>query len=107
MFGQAKDKRVIVVGGGQQDGPSTGNGRAISVVFARLGANVVVVDRDLARAEATVAQIEKEGYRAHAFAADVGKSADCARLVEQAQFNPFAGLGEHGEVGTPPVPRRT
>lgn len=80
---QAKDKRVVVVGGGQQDGPSIGNGRAIAVLFARQGARVFVVDRDLERAKATVAQIEQEGGRADAFAADVSQSADCARLVER------------------------
>jgi NAD(P)-dependent dehydrogenase (short-subunit alcohol dehydrogenase family) len=80
---QVKDKRVVVVGGGQRDGLTIGNGRAIAVLFARQGANVFVVDRDLKRAEATVAQIEQEGGRAAAYAADVSKTADCERIVEQ------------------------
>ncbi len=82
MTGRAKDKRVVVVGGGQRDGATIGNGRAIAVLFARHGAKVFVVDRDLERAAATAAQIEQEGGHGHAFAADVGKSADCERIVE-------------------------
>jgi NAD(P)-dependent dehydrogenase (short-subunit alcohol dehydrogenase family) len=81
---QVKGKRVVVVGGGQQDGASIGNGRAIAVMFARNGGNVLVVDRDLARAQATVAQIAQEGFHAHALAADVSKSKDCARIIDEA-----------------------
>src|SRR4051812_44029846 len=55
-------RRVLIVGGGQQDigEPDTpiGNGRAISVLFAREGAAVAVADRDRASAGATVAMIE-------------------------------------------------
>jgi NAD(P)-dependent dehydrogenase (short-subunit alcohol dehydrogenase family) len=84
MFGQANGKRVVVAGGGQQDGPVIGNGRAMAVLFARYGADVLVVDRELDRAQATVAQIAEEGKKAHAVAADVSVSEDCKRIISHA-----------------------
>jgi NAD(P)-dependent dehydrogenase (short-subunit alcohol dehydrogenase family) len=45
---------------------------------------VLCVDADLARAEQTVAEIEKEKGTAHAFAADVTRAADCKAMVEAA-----------------------
>jgi hypothetical protein len=57
-------KRIIVVGGGQaindfDPNPPVGNGRAISVLLAREGATVAVVDRSLLAAQATVDLIEQ------------------------------------------------
>ena len=59
-----KGKTAIVVGAGQQPGSTIGNGRAIAVLFAREGADVLCVDRDLARAEETVALIVAEAASA-------------------------------------------
>lgn len=81
---RADDKRVIVIGGGQRDGETIGNGRAVAVLFARSGAQVLVVDRLLDRAAATVAQIESEGGRAHAFAADVAKAGAARAIIDHA-----------------------
>lgn len=72
---------ALVVGGGQTPGETIGNGRAISVRFAQEGASVVVVDRILARAEGTVAQILDAGGAAIAVQGDVTSSADCAAMV--------------------------
>ena len=47
-------KVAVVVGAGQAPGEGVGNGRATALTFAREGATVVCVDRDLAAAEATV-----------------------------------------------------
>lgn len=66
-----KDKVAIVVGAGQTPGENIGNGRATAVLFAREGAKVWVVDRDLASAEATVAMIAKDGGEAAAAGADI------------------------------------
>ena len=64
-------KVVIVMGAGQTPGPTVGNGRACALLFAREGARVVAVDKDLASAEETVQLIHDEGGESVAFEADV------------------------------------
>jgi len=54
-----ENKIAIVVGGGQQPGETVGNGRAICLAFAKAGASVAVVDKELAFAEDTVRMIEQ------------------------------------------------
>ena len=76
------DKVIVVVGGGQQPGPGMGNGRAISLLAARHGAEVVVVDRNLAAADETVALITAEGGKAYSVAADVAEKADCQGIFD-------------------------
>ena len=49
-----KNKVAMVVGAGQTPGPTMGNGRATAVLFAREGAKVLAVDRDLDSANETV-----------------------------------------------------
>lgn len=78
-------KKAVVVGAGQTPGETLGNGRAISLLFAREGAQVLCVDRDLARAEETVALVQAEGGKAQAFAANIAKAADCEAMVEAAK----------------------
>ncbi len=56
-----KDKAGIVVGAGQTQGETIGNGRAAALLFAREGAKVLLVDRDLASAEETAALTRQEG----------------------------------------------
>jgi NAD(P)-dependent dehydrogenase (short-subunit alcohol dehydrogenase family) len=51
------NKRAIIIGAGQTPGDTIGNGRAIATVFAREGAKVLCVDRDLTRAESAAAEI--------------------------------------------------
>lgn len=86
--GRLKGCRVLVVGGGQMDigEPDTpiGNGRAMSVLFAREGAGVAVADRDETGAKATAGLIAKEGGNACVIVADVTKEADIARMVDEA-----------------------
>ena len=48
-----KNKVAMVVGAGQTPGPTMGNGRATAVLFAREGAKVLAVDRDLESANET------------------------------------------------------
>jgi NAD(P)-dependent dehydrogenase (short-subunit alcohol dehydrogenase family) len=76
-------KVAIVTGGGAQ-GDGIGNGRAASILLARAGANVLVVDRDLALAERTVAMIVGEGGNAVAASYDVTESVQCAAMVDDA-----------------------
>lgn len=66
-----KSKVAIIVGAGQRPGMTIGNGRATAVLFAREGARVLAIDRNLDSAEETVGLIKKDGGEAYAFAADV------------------------------------
>jgi len=78
-----KDKVAIVVGAGQTPGDTIGNGRATSMLFAREGARVMLVDRDLKSAEETEAMIRDEGGRCLVFEADITREPDCAALARK------------------------
>jgi NAD(P)-dependent dehydrogenase (short-subunit alcohol dehydrogenase family) len=71
MSDRVKGKSAIVVGGGQTPGETIGNGRATAILLAREGAQVFVVDRDLASAEETCSLIRDGGGVASAASADV------------------------------------
>ncbi len=75
---------AIVVGGGQTPGQNIGNGRATAITYARAGARVLVADRDLDAAAATVAEITAEGGEAFPFRADVTDEADIAAMIADA-----------------------
>ncbi len=75
-------KVAIVTGGGSGEG--IGNGRAASILLARAGAHVLVVDRHIDLAEKTVAMIAGEGGSAAAASYDVTAAADCAAMVDDA-----------------------
>src|SRR6201986_38441 len=76
-----KDKIAIVVGAGQSPGEGIGNGRATALTFAREGAKVLCVDRDLASAQETVDLIKEEQGTAAACKADVTKDAEIKAMV--------------------------
>jgi NAD(P)-dependent dehydrogenase (short-subunit alcohol dehydrogenase family) len=86
-------RRILVVGGGQQDygieDPPVGNGRAMSVLFARHGAAVAVADIDEATAEATAELVRAEGAQAVSITADASDEADVVRMLGEAS----SGLG--------------
>ena len=86
--GRLEGRRVLVVGAGRlsNDDPDAppGNGQAISVLAAREGAAVAVVDVRPDAADETVALVEGEGGRAVRIVADVREAADCDRLVDEA-----------------------
>lgn len=63
--------RTVFVSGGGSDPSGWANGAAAAVLYAAHGASVFVVDRDLARAEATVNQIVNNDGTAVAHQADV------------------------------------
>jgi NAD(P)-dependent dehydrogenase (short-subunit alcohol dehydrogenase family) len=85
--GRLKGRRIIVVGAGQRtivDGdPPVGNGRAMSVLFAREGAYVACIDINKKAAEDTVAQITSEGGNAFADIVDVADASAIAPSVER------------------------
>jgi NAD(P)-dependent dehydrogenase (short-subunit alcohol dehydrogenase family) len=76
--------KVAIVTGGGAVGDGIGNGRAACILLARAGAHVLVVDRDLALAERTVAMITAEDGSAAAVSYDVTVSADCEAMVADA-----------------------
>ena len=89
--GRLQSRRVLVVGGGQQDigepDAPIGNGRAIAVLCAREGARVAVADRHAKSAAETVEMMDKA--RGLSIEADVTKEGDIARMVNDA----VTGLG--------------
>jgi NAD(P)-dependent dehydrogenase (short-subunit alcohol dehydrogenase family) len=76
--------KVAIVTGAGAAADGIGNGRAAAILFAREGARVLLVDRDRALAEATLAMIAAEGGESLAFEADVTKSDDCQAMVAAA-----------------------
>lgn len=79
------EKTAIIMGAGQTPGDTIGNGRAMAVLFAREGAEILCVDRVAERAAETAAMIVAEGGKATAMGADITKAADCAAVVEAAR----------------------
>jgi NAD(P)-dependent dehydrogenase (short-subunit alcohol dehydrogenase family) len=85
MTGRLKGKTAIITGAGQTPGETIGNGRAMAILFAREGAEVLCVDRLMERAEETVAMVAAEGGHAFAHQADVARTADCIGIIEAAK----------------------
>ena len=85
-------KVAIITGGGEREpGPRMGVGKAMSILFSREGAKVLVVDRIRQNAEATVAAIREEGGEASVYEADVTSAASCEGMV-QASMEIYGGL---------------
>jgi NAD(P)-dependent dehydrogenase (short-subunit alcohol dehydrogenase family) len=78
---RVEGKVAIVVGAGQTPGETIGNGRATSIVLAREGARVMLVDRRLDSAQETEKMIRDEGGDAFAFEADVTKADQCESIA--------------------------
>ncbi len=74
---------AIVIGGGQFPGEDLGNGRAMSLLFAREGAALVVADKNLGSAEQTCAMITEAGGQALAVEVDVSRESDCKTVVDR------------------------
>ena len=91
MTNRLKGKVAIVVGAGQQAGDTIGNGRAISLLFAREGAQVMLVDCNLESALETKSMIEKEGGQAFAFKADIVNEDECRQI-------PNKCVDEYGQI---------
>lgn len=84
MGGRLEGKSAIVVGAGQTPGETIGNGRATAILFAREGAKVLAVDRDIESAQETVSLIEAEGGQAWAYEADATDDVSCEAFVSHA-----------------------
>lgn len=72
-----KGKTAIITGGG------SGIGKAISLLFARQGAEVHLIELDLAGAEATAREIKKEGNIAFAHGGDVSSQQQILAIFKQ------------------------
>ena len=87
--GRLTGRRILVVGGGQQDhgveDPPMGNGRAISVLLAREGSAVAVADVDAEGAEATADLVRAEGAQATVIAADAAEEDGVAAMFAGAR----------------------
>jgi len=78
--GRLQGRRILVVGGGQRTFDAAtdpvGNGRAMSLLFAKEGAHVAVADVNRASAEDTVQRVTAEGGRAFSIEADIAREDD-------------------------------
>ena len=98
--------KVAIIAGGGAAGDGIGNGRAAAILLARAGTRVLVVDRELALAERTVAMIAAEGGTAAAHEADLTDNAQCRAMVAAAldRFGRLdfldnnVGIGSRGTV---------
>jgi NAD(P)-dependent dehydrogenase (short-subunit alcohol dehydrogenase family) len=84
MTGRLAGKVAIITGAGSV-GSGWGNGRAAAVLFAREGARVYGVDRNMAAMEETAALIRDEGGTFAIGECDVMSGASIAAMVEAAQ----------------------
>ncbi|WP_462150583.1 SDR family NAD(P)-dependent oxidoreductase [Pseudoalteromonas xiamenensis] len=74
-----KDKKGMIVGA------TSGIGRAAATLFAKEGAEVVVIGRRAELLESLVSEIKEAGGKAHYIVADIAKSDDIKRMTDEAQ----------------------
>jgi NAD(P)-dependent dehydrogenase (short-subunit alcohol dehydrogenase family) len=74
----------LVTGAGSRPGDGVGTGKAISVLFAREGARVVLVDINESQVAETMAMIGDEGGEALVFIGDMTDEHDCKAAIEAA-----------------------
>ncbi len=90
--GRLSGKVAIVTGAGATgSGDFVGIGQATSILFARQGASVLLVDRDQANADVTLATIREEGGKASVFLGDVTSNDDCRDMAE-------AAVSQYGQI---------
>ncbi len=79
-FGYKLEGKVAIVTGGGALDDGIGNGRAAALLMEMAGASVVVIDRDIERAESTVAMMDSG--RGIALAGDITEADTCRQIVE-------------------------
>ncbi len=98
MGTRLQGKAIIVTGAGAI-GPGMGNGKASSILYAREGGRVLLVDRELSAAEDTCRMITEEGGEAIAWSGDV-TSSDACRAMAQTCLDKFGRIDVlHNNVG--------
>ncbi|WP_078381460.1 SDR family oxidoreductase [Sutcliffiella halmapala] len=76
--GKLKDKVAIITGG------DSGIGRAVAILFAKEGADVVVTYlNEHTDANETKKQVEEEGRKCHLIAGDIGQESVCKKIIEE------------------------
>jgi NAD(P)-dependent dehydrogenase (short-subunit alcohol dehydrogenase family) len=85
------EEKVAIVTGAGSSGPGVGTGKATSILFAREGAKVLLVDRVAQHATDTLTAIRGEGGEATVFEADITKAEACQAMVEAA-IEGYGGL---------------
>jgi len=98
--------KIAIVTGGGAVAEGIGNGRAAAILLAREGAKVLVVDRQIELAEATVEMIRSFSGESAAWQADVTLESDCRKMVEKALdlwgrvdvLDNNVGIGSRGSV---------
>jgi NAD(P)-dependent dehydrogenase (short-subunit alcohol dehydrogenase family) len=83
--------KVAIVTGAGSSGPGFGTGKAISVLFAREGAKVILVDKFEDRASETLELIRQEGGEAKVVTADLSQIPECQRIVDET-VNHYGGV---------------
>lgn len=98
-LGRLAGKTAVIVGAGQTDGETIGNGRATALMFAQEGAQLLLVDRDRASVEETAAMVADAGGESQVHVADIADADACASVAEVA----LGALGRidilHNNVG--------
>ena len=103
--GRLEDRRILVVGAGQEDhgieDPPLGNGRAMSILFAREGASVALVDLNEANAAATAELVRAAGAETLVIAADASSEEAMTEAFERtaAEFGGVDGLVMNVGIG--------
>lgn len=103
-FGYKLEGKVAIVTGGGALDDGIGNGRAAALLLDKAGVNVVVVDREINRAEKTVSLMDSE--RGVAMGGDITDEETCRKIVEDTvrkfgQLNILdnnVGIGSRGSV---------
>ena len=93
------ENKVAIVTGAGARADVMGNGKAVSILFAREGAKVLLVDNVEERVTPTLKAIQAEGGEASIFVADVTDEAQCQAMV-QAALDRYGALHIlHNNVG--------
>ncbi|HEY3751399.1 MAG TPA: SDR family NAD(P)-dependent oxidoreductase [Pseudonocardiaceae bacterium] len=80
--GRLDGRRAVLVGAGQQPGATVGIGRAIALVLAARGADLVLVDKDESGARETQRLLAVQGHTAEIRVADITDPASCAAFAD-------------------------
>lgn len=97
--GRLAGRVAVVVGAGQAPGETIGNGRAVSITYAREGARLVLVDRDAESLANTAARCPGDPARIVQVVAEMTDE-DAPRRVVEAAVGAFGGIDVlHNNIG--------